>query len=100
MAEKWCFQNCYQHWHHWDLAHLQAVEPTDRNRLLCTATAPHKQILIKLNKFTAKPLILPLLTTNVLLEPGFLGYGAVSLGECCLMFHGILRPSKRREPRT
>jgi hypothetical protein len=100
MAEKWCSQNCYQHCHRWDLAHLQAVRPIDKNRLFCTSTALHKQILMKLNKFTAQLLILPLTTTNVLLKPGFLGYGALSLGECCLMFQGILRPSKCWEKRT
>jgi hypothetical protein len=100
MAEKWCYQNYYQHWHHWDLAHLQAVRPTGKNRLFCTPTASHKQILTKLTKFTALHLLLPLSTTNVILEPGFMGYGAVSLGKCCPMFHGILRPSKGQEPCT
>jgi len=65
-----------------------------------TDIALHKQILTKHNKFTAGILILPLTTTNVLLEPGFLGYGALSFGKCCLMFQGNRRPSKRREPRT
>jgi hypothetical protein len=60
MAEKWCSQNCYRRWHHWHLAHLQAVWPTDKNRLLRTPTAPHKQILTKRNKLNGQLLILPL----------------------------------------
>ena len=89
MAEKWCSQNCYQHCLHWDLAHLQAVQPIDKNRLFCTPVALHNQILTNHNKFTAQLSILLLTTINVLLGPGFLGYGALSLGKYCLMFQGI-----------